>query len=140
MSRSFEIAIDDPRAADVRQLIDQHLAFARRHSPPADVHALDADGLVGPEVVLFSARRNGELLGIGALKQLTGREGEVKSMHTAAAARGQGIGRALLDHLIAVSRDRGLPCAQPRDRVYGRLRAGPVAVRPGRLSDLSTVR
>jgi putative acetyltransferase len=32
---------------------------------------------------------------------------EVKSMHTAEAARGRGIGRAMIDHLLSVARDRG---------------------------------
>jgi putative acetyltransferase len=31
----------------------------------------------------------------------------LKSMHTAQAARGRGVGRAMVDHLIGVARDRG---------------------------------
>ena len=112
-SRSFlpvpegEISIDDPRAADVRELLERHLEFANLHSPPEDIHALDVDGLVDPAVTLFSFRLKGELLGVGALKQLEGRHAEVKSMHTAHEARGRGIGRAMLAHLIGVARDRG---------------------------------
>lgn len=49
----------------------------------------------------------GSLLGVGALKQLDGRHGELKSMHTTEVARGRGIGRAMVDHLIGVARDRG---------------------------------
>ena len=102
-----EIAIDDPRACDVRELLERHLAFANSHSPPQDVHALDVDGLLDPAVTFFGLRRNGQLLGVGALKQLDDRHAELKSMHTAQAARGRGIGRAMLRHLIGVARDRG---------------------------------
>jgi len=101
------IAIDDPRAADVRELLGRHLAFARTHTPPEDVHALDLTGLLDPSVTLFSYRVSGTLLGVGALKELDGRNGEVKSMHTAQEARGRGIGRAMLAHLVAVARQRG---------------------------------
>jgi putative acetyltransferase len=100
-------SVDDPRAADVRTLLALHLAFARAQSPPEDAHALDIDGLLNPAVVLFSFRADGELLAIGALKQLGEHDGELKSMHTAEFARGRGIGRAMLDHLIAVARERG---------------------------------
>jgi putative acetyltransferase len=102
-----EIAPDDPRAADVGALLERHLAFANTHSPPEDVHALDVDGLLDPAVTLVSFRLHGELLGIGALKHLDGDHAEVKSMHTAAAARGQGVGQAILDHVLGLARDRG---------------------------------
>ncbi len=65
-----EVSIDDPRAEDVRELLERHLEFANLHSPPEDIHALDVDGLVDPAVTLFSFRREGELLGVGALKRL----------------------------------------------------------------------
>src|SRR5437870_13096405 len=101
------VAIDDPGSADVRSLLDAHLAFARKHSPPEDVHALDIAGLLADDLSFFSIRDNGELLGVGALKQLDDVHAELKSMHTAAAARGRGVGRALVAHLVAVARARG---------------------------------
>jgi putative acetyltransferase len=102
-----EIAIDDPRAPDVRQLLATHLAFAHSPTPPEDRHALDVDGLCQPTVKFFSFRRDGVLLAVGALQRLDPDHAEVKSMHTVAAARGQGIGRRMLEHLIAVAREAG---------------------------------
>jgi putative acetyltransferase len=103
-----EISIDDPRAHDVQALLEAHLAFARGHSPPEDTHALDVDGLLDPRVTFFSLRREGRLLAVGALKMLDADHAEVKSMHTAEAARGAGVGRAMLNHLLAVARERGV--------------------------------
>ena len=100
------IAVDDPRADDVRALIERHLAFAHKHTPSEAVYALDLKGLVEPAVTFFSGRRAGELLAIGALKELAPSHGEVKSMHTAVAARRIGIARAMVGHLIAVARER----------------------------------
>jgi putative acetyltransferase len=101
------ISTDDPRADDVRKLLARHLAFAHATTPPEDVHALDVDALVDPDVTFFSFRANGELLGVAALKRLDDQHGEIKSMHTAEAARGRGIARALLDHLITAACARG---------------------------------
>jgi len=102
-----EISIDDPRAEDVRELLERHLAFAKSNTPPEDVHALEVDGLLDPALTVFSFRRNGELLAVGALKRLDARHAELKSMHTAQSARRRGIGRAMVEHLLAVARDRG---------------------------------
>jgi putative acetyltransferase len=102
-----DVNVDDPQAPDIRDLLVRHLAYMNSQSPPENVFALDVDGLLDPAVTLYSYRRNGELLGIGALKYLGDRHGEVKSMHTVAAARGAGVGRAMLTHLIGVARDRG---------------------------------
>jgi putative acetyltransferase len=102
------ISTDDPRAADVHALLERHLAFARSSSPPQDVHALDVDGLLDPAITFRSFRREGELLAVGALKRLGPQHAEVKCMHTAQAARGQGIARAMLAHLLSVARERGV--------------------------------
>ncbi len=101
------ISVDDPRRADVRALLERHLAFALSASPPEHSFALDVDGLLDPAITFYSLRAGGELLGVGALKQLDPWHGEIKSMHTAQAARGRGVGRAMLSHLLGVARSRG---------------------------------
>lgn len=98
---------DDPRRPDVMRLLEAHLGFAREVTPPEDVHALDLHGLVDPAVTLFSARQRGELLAMGALRHLDEQHAELKSMHTAAAARRRGVGRRVLEHLIDTARARG---------------------------------
>jgi putative acetyltransferase len=102
-----EISIDDPRAEAVRELLERHLAFAKSNTPPEDVHALEVDGLLDPAVTVFGFRLHGELLAVGALKRVDARHAELKSMHTAESARRRGIGRAMVEHLVAVARDRG---------------------------------
>jgi putative acetyltransferase len=101
------IGVDDPRAGDVVALLEVHLAFAHQHSPPEDVHALDIGGLIDPAVTFFSYREAGRLLAIGALRRIDAEHAEVKSMHTAGEARGRGIGRAMLVHLIGEARRCG---------------------------------
>ena len=103
----YVIDVDDPRRADVKALLERHLAFCKSTSPPDDVHALEIDGLLDPAVTFFALRRDGELLGVGALKDLDPTHGEIKSMHTADRARGAGVGRAIVEHLLAVAAARG---------------------------------
>jgi putative acetyltransferase len=104
----FAIAIDDPRRDDVRALLERHLAFAKAVTPPEDVHALELDGLLDASVTFFSLRDDGRLLGVGAIKQLDPSHAELKSMHTVAEARRRGVGRAIVEHLLAVAAERGV--------------------------------
>lgn len=101
------IAIEDPQAADVGAVLARHLAVMREDTPPAHVHALPAERLRDPSVTLFGARRAGELLGVGAIRRLDAAHAELKSMHTLAEARGQGVGRAMLNHLLRVATASG---------------------------------
>ena len=101
------IAEDDPRRPEIRALLERHLTFARAQTPPEHSFALDVAGLLDPSVSLFSVRADGSVLGIGAIKRLGPHHAEIKSMHTAEAARGRGIGRAMLAHLLNVARARG---------------------------------
>jgi putative acetyltransferase len=104
----FVIAIDDPRRDDVRRLLEQHRRFASSVMPPEGVHVLAPDDPRDENVTWFSVRVGGELLGIGALKELDAEHAELKSMHTAAAARGRGVARALVDRLLAEAAARGI--------------------------------
>ena len=101
------IAPDDPRADDVSALLAAHHAFANANTPPEHIHALDVSGLLDPAISFFTFRVDGEALAIGALKRLDADHAELKSMHTAAAARGRGIGRAMVEHLVGVARAAG---------------------------------
>ena len=101
------IAVDDPRKPDVRALLERHRAFALGQTPPEHSFALDTDGLLDPAITFFSFRDSGRVLGIGAIRHLGPDHAEIKSMHTVAAARGRGIGRAMLIHLLGVARARG---------------------------------
>jgi len=102
-----EISVEDPRAVDVRELLESHLAFAHANSPPEDVHALEVEDLLDPEVTFFAFRLRDELLAVGALKRMDGGHAELKSVHTAQRARRRGIGRAMIGHLVGVARDLG---------------------------------
>lgn len=100
------VAVDDPRRDDIQVVLEQHLAFSRMVTPAPGVHALPLEGLLDPATTFFSARLDGKLVGVGALKQLDETHAELKSMHTVEAARRRGVGRALVEHLLSVAAHR----------------------------------
>lgn len=100
--------IDDLSGEPTRRLIERHLAGMQASSPAGCVHALDVDALRQPGVTFWSAWIDDEIAGCGALKQLDERQGELKSMRVADAFLGRGVGRALLGHLTAEARHRGM--------------------------------
>lgn len=104
----MQIAVEDPAAPDILALLRIHLSDAVRQSPPGESFALDPEVLRAPAITFWAARADGRLLGVGALKRLGDGAGEVKSMHTAHAARGRGIGRQVLQTIIGEARRQGL--------------------------------
>jgi len=105
---SLTFRIDDLSGQAVRDLIARHLAGMRASSPPESVHALDLEALRGPDMTFWSVWAEDEIAGCGALKQLDAKRGEIKSMRVADKFLGRGIGRAILNHLIAEARSRGM--------------------------------
>jgi putative acetyltransferase len=97
----------DLDSADVQALLAYHFEQMLETSPPDACHVLPIEGLHDPAVTFWSARENGELLGVGALKELAPDHGEIKSMRTAPDALGRGVGRAVLNHIVAEARTRG---------------------------------
>lgn len=94
---------------DVRALLAHHVAEMNAGSPPSACHVLAANALADPAIRFFTLREaDGSLLGCGALKALEFGHGEIKSMRTAPAALGRGVGSAMLAHLIAAARAAGM--------------------------------
>jgi putative acetyltransferase len=103
------VAVEDPAAPDVLALLQEHLDDMYATSPPESVHALDVERLRVPGITFVTARdADGALLGCGALKQHDADLGELKSMRTAAAARGRGVAATVLTFLLDDARRRGL--------------------------------
>jgi putative acetyltransferase len=102
----FLIHQDDLQSEPTRELLRLHLAGMHAHSPPGSVFALDVSGLKAPGVTVWSAWAGDSIAGIGALRELGGGTGEVKSMRTHPAFLRQGVGALLLEHIIATARAR----------------------------------
>lgn len=103
----MHIEIDDPSRPDVYALLEEHLRNMHELSPPESVHALDVSRLKSSDITFWTVRDGGMLLGCGALKQLSAIHGEVKSMRTPSGMRRRGAGRAILNHILSVAKQRG---------------------------------
>ena len=105
---TLEIRTDDLSSPAVRALVAAHLDAMHAQTPAESVHALGLSELQDAAVTVWTAWRDGDLAGVGALKRMDAARGEVKSMRVAPPHLGTGVGRALLRHIMAASRERGL--------------------------------
>ena len=78
------IAIEESLGEELAQLLQAHWLFCTSTTPIEHVYALDASRLFTPDITVFGARVNGELVGVGALRRLDQVHAELKSMHTLA--------------------------------------------------------
>jgi len=104
---AITIRLDDLSGPEMAELIAIHAETMLAASPPESCHFLPIDGLRQPSVTVWSMWEDGALIGCGALKALTGAQGEIKSMHTRAPLRGRGLGRIMLEHILAEAKARG---------------------------------
>ena len=103
----MRIQIDDLTGPEIHALLEEHLANMYELSPPESVHALDLSKLRSPDITFWTAWDASQLLGCGALRELTRKHGEVKSMRTPKGLRRKGAARAVLEHIIGEARSRG---------------------------------
>ena len=100
------IGPEDPRQADVRRIIAESGAYLQTLYPSESNHLIDVDALAAPDAVFLVARRNGELLGSIAYWIIAPGHAEIKRMFVRTEARGNGVGRRLLEALEDAARQR----------------------------------
>jgi putative acetyltransferase len=100
------ITPDDLSGLEIRTLLSQHLAHLKSITPMESGHALDVDALKNTDVTFWSAWDAGELVGCGALRELSPDHGEIKSMRTSQAHLRKGVARHLVAHIIGEARRR----------------------------------
>lgn len=98
---------DDVSGEAIRALVALHLSGMHQESPACKVHALPVEALRAADVTFYSAWAGDTLAGMGAIRHLAQDHGELKSMRVASAFLRQGVGEAILRHLLQVARDRG---------------------------------
>jgi len=102
----MDIRVDDLSGREIKALLAEHLRNMYEQSPPESVHALGIERLRQPDITMWSAWQDGELLGCAALKELDPEHGEIKSMRTVTRHLRKGVGAALLRHIFAEAKRR----------------------------------
>ena len=103
----FSIDRADPGDVSVRLLIEAHLAHSWDSTPQTSNHTLGVAALRGQGIRFWTVSDNIGVVGCGALKALSDQTAEVKSVHVAHAARGRGVAKMLMEHLIETARQGG---------------------------------
>ena len=93
---------------ELANVLQAHWLFCTSSTPIEHVYALDASKLFSPNITVFGARIDGELVGVGAMRRLDKLHAELKSMHTLAKSRGSGVGKAMVAHLEDFARSSGI--------------------------------
>jgi putative acetyltransferase len=99
---------DDLAGEQTRALLAMHLSGMHASSPPGHSFALDLSGLQTPDITVWTAWDGEAVAGVGALKDLGGGAGEIKSMRTHPDHLRKGVGAALLERIVAEAQGRGM--------------------------------
>ena len=102
------ITVEESLTDELAQVLKAHWLFCTSSTPIEHVYALDASKLFAPDITVFGARLDGELVGVGAMRKLDGEHAELKSMHTLAKSRGLGVGQAMVAHIEDFARSSGI--------------------------------
>ena len=101
------IALESPLTPDLELLFERHTADMHADTPPESIHMMDRSSLDAPGIWFFVMREEGEPVAMGAFKRITDDHAEIKSMHVLTEARGRGLSRRMLDHLVDAARAEG---------------------------------
>ncbi|MCI4645571.1 MAG: GNAT family N-acetyltransferase [Hyphomonadaceae bacterium] len=103
----FQLRRSDLTEPEVIALLEYHVADMLAVSPPGTSFALDLEALAAPGMSVWALWAGDRVAGCGAMKQHDATMVELKSMRAHPGFLRQGVGRRLLEHLIAEARTMG---------------------------------
>lgn len=101
------IALESPLTPDLGLLFERHTADMHADTPPESIHMMDRGALESDGIWFFVMREEGNPVAMGAFKRIDETHAEIKSMHVLAEARGRGLSRLMLEHLVDAARAEG---------------------------------
>ena len=101
------IAEEHPLTPDLELLFQRHTADMHADTPPESIHMMDKGELAAPGIRFFVLREGGAPLAMGAFKRIDATHAEIKSMHVLTEARGRGLSKAMLEHLVTEAQKDG---------------------------------
>ncbi|TEU17937.1 MAG: N-acetyltransferase [Anaerolineales bacterium] len=119
MLRIYQIETDEDRV-HVRELFWEYLQWANARldeefgvnfdiESMLDQNMLELDKFLPPYGRLLLGEYEGQVVGLACMRRIREDIGEIKRMYVQPAFRGKGIGRALIEDLIAKAREIGYP-------------------------------
>jgi putative acetyltransferase len=104
----IDLAIESPDQHEIHALLQASNTYMAQLYPAESNHMLDVSDLTRPEVTFVVARSDGRAVGCGAIVASSDGWAEIKRMFVSPLARGQSIGRRLLQKLEAAALERGI--------------------------------
>ncbi|MEM9328479.1 MAG: GNAT family N-acetyltransferase [Bacteroidota bacterium] len=95
----------------VIQLVKDGLAeFGFEYAPAtseSDLTKIESEYFGNNGTFLILENDDGQLLAIGAIKEIEGRTFKIRKMYVAKSQRGRGFGKVVLEHLLSTAKERG---------------------------------
>jgi GNAT superfamily N-acetyltransferase len=109
---------ESPDSFEAAQLLAELDALLQEQPYPAESrHAFSIEKLLREHVTFFIARCDDEPAACGGIKFFAD-YGEVKRMYVRSAWRGLGLGKAMLEHLAAYARAKGIEILRLETGIY----------------------
>jgi putative acetyltransferase len=105
----IDLAIESPDQQEIHALLKASDTYMAELYPAESNHMLDIHELCRPQVTFIVARMDGRAVGCGAVVESLDGWAEIKRMFVSPLARGQNIGRRLLQKLEAIAVEKSVP-------------------------------
>ena len=102
------IGRERPDAPDAAALVEELESELAEHYPVESRHGYSVQKLIAQGVLFFVLRCDDRPAGCGGIQFVGSEYGELKRMFVRPEFRGRGLSKIILEHLIAVARERGV--------------------------------